>query len=61
MKGFKMKSSIKLRYILLVAVAVLTFNSVNNALKRSDYNHCLITSKMSKEQCSVVTNYNPSK
>lgn len=56
-----MKSPIKLRYILLVAVAVLTFNSVNNALKRSDYNHCLVTSTMSKAECSAVTNYNPSK
>lgn len=56
-----MKSSIKLRYILLVAVAVLTFNSVNNALKRSDYNHCIITSTMTKSECSAVTNYNPSK
>lgn len=56
-----MKSPIKLRWILLVAVAVLTFNSVNNALKRSDYNHCLVTSTMGKSECSTVTNYNPSK
>lgn len=56
-----MKSPIKLRWILLVTVAVLTFNSVNNALKRSDYNHCIVTSTMTKAECSTVTNYNPSK
>lgn len=56
-----MKSPIKFRWILLVAVVVFTFNSVNDALKRSDYHHCLATSKMSKSECSAVTNYNPSK
>lgn len=56
-----MKSPIKLRYVLLAAVVVLIFNSINNALKRSDYNHCLVTSTMTKAECSTVTNYNPSK
>lgn len=52
-----MKSPIKFRWIIVIAVVVFTFNSVNDALKRSDYNHCLVTSKMSKQQCSVVTGY----
>lgn len=52
-----MKSPIKLRYVLIAVVVVFTFNGINNSLKRSDYNHCLVTSKMSKEQCSVVTGY----
>jgi hypothetical protein len=52
-----MKSPIKLRYVLLAAVVVLTFNSINNALKRSDYNHCLVTSKMTSEQCQEITGY----
>lgn len=56
-----MKSPIKFRWILLVVAVVFTFNSVNNSLKRSDYNHCLVTSKMSKSKCSTITNYNPSK
>lgn len=56
-----MKLPIKLRYVLIAVVVVLTFNSVNNALKRSDYNHCIITSTMTKSECSAVTNYNPSK
>lgn len=56
-----MKSPIKLRYVLLVAVVVFTFNGINNALKRSDYNHCIVTSTMTKAECSAVTNYNPSK
>lgn len=52
-----MKSPIKFRWIIVIAVVIFTFNSVNDALKRSDYNHCLVTSKMSKQQCSVVTGY----
>lgn len=52
-----MKSPIKFRWIIVIAIAVFTFNGVNNSLKRSDYNHCLVTSKMSKQQCSVVTGY----
>ena len=56
-----MKSPIKFRWIIVIAIAVFTFNSVNDALKRSDFNHCLVTSKMSKEQCSEVTGYNQSK
>lgn len=56
-----MKSPIKFRYVLLAVVAMLTFNSINDALKRSDFNHCLVTSKMSKEQCSEATGYNQSK
>lgn len=56
-----MKSPIKFRWILLAVVVVFTFNGINNALKRSDYNHCLVTSTMSKAECQSVTNYNPSK
>lgn len=52
-----MKSPIKLRYVLLVAVVVFTFKGINNALKRSDYHHCTVTSKMTSEQCSAVTGY----
>lgn len=52
-----MKSPIKFRWILLVAVIMFTFNAVNNSLKRSDYNHCLITSKMTKQQCQTITGY----
>lgn len=56
-----MKSPIKLRYVLLSTIIVFTFNGINNALKRSDYNHCLVTSTMSKAECQSITNYNPSK
>lgn len=52
-----MKSPIKFRWIIVIAIAVFTFNSVNDALKRSDYNHCLVTSKMTSEQCQSVTGY----
>jgi len=56
-----MKSPIKFRYILIAIFVVFMFNTVNDSLKRSDFNHCLVTSKMSKEQCAAVTGYNPSK
>lgn len=56
-----MKSPIKFRWIIVIAVVMFAFNAVNNSLKRSDYNHCLVTSTMSKSECSAVTNYNPSK
>lgn len=52
-----MKSPIKLRYVLIAVVVVLTFNSVNDSLKRSDYHHCTVTSKMTSEQCQVITGY----
>lgn len=52
-----MKSPIKLRYVLLVAVIVFAFNGINNSLKRSDYHHCTVTSKMTPEQCQSVTGY----
>lgn len=57
MKGFKMKSPIKLRYVLLVAVIAFAFNGINNSLKRSDYHHCTVTSKMTSEQCQAITGY----
>lgn len=57
LRSLKMKSPIKLRYVLLATIIVFTFNGINNALKRSDYNHCLITSKMTSEQCQSATGY----
>lgn len=56
-----MKLPIRIRYILIIVFAVFMFNTVNDSLKRSDYNHCLVTSKMTSEQCQSVTGYNPSK
>lgn len=52
-----MKSPIKFRWILVILFAVFMFNTVNDSLKRSDYNHCLVTSKMSKQQCATITGY----
>ena len=52
-----MKSPIKFRWIIIIIFAVFMFNTVNDSLKRSDYNHCLVTSKMTSEQCSAVTGY----
>ena len=52
-----MKSPIKFRWIIVIAIAVFAFNGINNSLKRSDYHHCTVTSKMTSEQCQSVTGY----
>lgn len=52
-----MKLPIRIRYILIIAFAVFMINTVNDSLKRSDYNHCLATSKMTKQQCQTITGY----
>lgn len=47
----------KIRYILIAVIAVVLFNNVSTALKRSDYNHCRVTSHMTVQQCQEVTGY----
>lgn len=59
-----MKSPIKFRWILLAVIVIALFNTfgaLNQKLNKADYHHCLVTSKMSKVECQIVTNYNPSK
>lgn len=47
----------KIRYILIAVIAVVLFNNVSTALKRSDYNHCRVTSHMTVQECQEVTGY----
>lgn len=47
----------KIRYILIAVIAVVLFNNVSTALKRSDYHHCMVTSHMSSVECQEVTGY----
>lgn len=51
----------KIRHVLVViAIAVITnatFGGISNALKRSDYNHCKVTTTHSDKECRTLTQY----
>lgn len=47
----------KIRYILIIAIVATLFNTAGNAMRRSDYHHCMVTSNMSPMQCQEVTGY----
>ena len=51
----------KIRYILIAVIAVVLFNNVSTALKRSDYHHCRVTSHMTVQECQEVTGYTVAK
>lgn len=52
----------KIRHIIIIAIVVIvanvSFNGISGALKRSDYNHCRVTSHMTVQECQNVTGYN---
>lgn len=52
----------KIRYILIVAAIVVianaAFGGISNALKRSDFNHCKVTTHMTVQECEQATGYN---
>lgn len=52
----------KIRHIIaIVTVIIVTnaaFGGISNALKRSDYNHCRVTSHMTVQECQNITGYN---
>lgn len=51
----------KIRHILITVIVVIiantTFDGISNALKRSDYNHCKITTHNSDKECRILTQY----
>lgn len=51
----------KIRHIIAVVVVIIaanaTFGSISNALKRSDYNHCRVTTHMTAQECKTLTEY----
>lgn len=47
----------KIRYILVVAIIAVLFNAAGNAMRRSDYHHCMVTSNMTSVECQEVTGY----
>ena len=49
----------KIRYILIIAVAVALFNQVSTALNKSDYNYCRVTSHHTLQECQDLTGYTP--
>ena len=57
MKG----TTMKIRHIAALIVVIIAANSViggvSNALKRSDYHHCMVTTHYSEKECRVLTGY----
>lgn len=55
----------KIRHIIaIVAVIIVTntaFGSISNALKKSDYHHCRVTTHMTAQECENVTGYTVAK
>lgn len=50
----------KIRHlVVIVVVAILAFNGVSNALRRSDFNHCRVTTHHTLQECKTLTGYDP--
>lgn len=51
----------KIRHVLVIAIVVVATNfvisGVSNALRRSDYNHCKITTHHTIGECRILTQY----
>lgn len=51
----------KIRYIIAIVVSVIAINAafggISNSLKRSDYNHCRVTTHMTVQECENATGY----
>lgn len=51
----------KIRHIIAIVIVIIaanaTFGSISNALKRSDYNHCKVTTHHSAQECRTLTQY----
>lgn len=47
----------KIRYILIALIAVVLFNNVSTVMRRSDFQHCRVTSHMTVQECENATGY----
>lgn len=51
----------KIRHIIIVIVIAVianaSFNGISNAMKRSDFNHCRVTTHMTVQECENATGY----
>lgn len=55
----------KIRHVLIAIIVVIVanaaFGSISNALKKSDYHHCRVTTHMTAQECENVTGYTVAK
>ena len=51
----------KIRHIIAIVISVIAINAafggISNALKKSDYQHCKVTTKHSSKECRILTQY----
>ena len=51
----------KIRHIIAIIITIVVanaaFGGISNALKRSDYNHCRVTTHHSISECRALTQY----
>lgn len=51
----------KIRHVLIIAIIAIlgntAFNGISGALKRSDYQHCKVTTTHSEKECRILTQY----
>ena len=43
--------------IIVIIVANVSFNGISNAMKRSDFNHCRVTTHYTISECRTLTQY----
>lgn len=48
----------KIRHIIAIIITIVVANAISNALKRSDFNHCRVTTHMTVQECEQATGYN---
>lgn len=52
----------KIRHIIAIVVFVIAINAafggISNALKKSDFQHCKVTTHMTVQECEQATGYN---
>lgn len=49
----------KIRYIIVIALIAVLFNAAGNAMRRSDYQHCKVTTHHTLQECKDLTGYTP--
>ena len=52
----------KIRHIIAIVGSVIAINAafggISNALKKSDFQHCKVTTHMTVQECEQATGYN---
>lgn len=51
----------KIRHVLIAVIAIIvvnvSFSGISNAMKRSDFNHCRVTTHYTISECKSLTQY----